>query len=190
MIHHVEGNCRVYDLTERILPRDLGMQEINSGECKVFMLKKYVKAAGFGDIRDICRFGFWQTNSQERKKAMADMMHEGIVEPVEVQGIKNTFYMPPEESSMLEPDPDLCDEVLLLAPLDKLIGNRKLISEVFGFDYAWEIYNIPAKRIFGCYVMPILHGDRFIGRLDPKLDRANKKMTINALYLEGGKIDG
>ncbi|MDH5783114.1 MAG: hypothetical protein OEZ35_05565, partial [Candidatus Bathyarchaeota archaeon] len=47
----------------------------------------------------------------------------------------------------------------------------------------------PEKRVYGYYVMPLLHGTRFIGRLDPKLDRKNKKMIINSLLLEEKDFD-
>ena len=65
-----------------------------------------------------------------------------------------------------------------------LWGKTWIISEVFDFDYAWEVYKIPEKRQYGYYVLPILYGARFVGRIGPKLDRENKTMIINSLLLE------
>jgi uncharacterized protein YcaQ len=64
-----------------------------------------------------------------------------------------------------------------------------MISEIFDFNYSWEVYKIPEKRIYGYYVMPILYGTRFIGRIDPKLDRQNRTMIVNSLLLEEKGFD-
>jgi uncharacterized protein YcaQ len=64
-----------------------------------------------------------------------------------------------------------------------------MILEIFDFNYAWEVYKVPEKRVYGYYVMPILYGEQFIGRIDPKLDRQNKKMIINSLLLEKKDLD-
>jgi len=64
-----------------------------------------------------------------------------------------------------------------------------MVSEIFDFDYAWEVYKVPEKRIYGYYVMPILFGTRFVGRFDPKLDRKDKKMIINSIWLEAEDLE-
>jgi uncharacterized protein YcaQ len=64
-----------------------------------------------------------------------------------------------------------------------------MIAEIFDFVYAWEIYKVPEKRQYGYYVLPILYGTRFAGRIDPMLDRANKIMIINSLVLEENRFE-
>ena len=59
-----------------------------------------------------------------------------------------------------------------------------MISEIFEFSYSWEVYKPSEKRIYGYYVLPILCGTRFIGRVDPKLDRQKRKIIINSIILE------
>jgi uncharacterized protein YcaQ len=80
--------------------------------------------------------------------------------------------------------PDWQPRTTLLSPFDNLICDRKRTEDLFNFHFRLEVYVPKAKRQYGYYVLPILHGDRFIGRLDPKLDRKTGRLTINAVYAE------
>jgi uncharacterized protein YcaQ len=72
----------------------------------------------------------------------------------------------------------------LLSPFDNLFCDRARTKLLFNFDYTIEIYTPPSKRKFGYYVLPILYGDKFIGRLDPFMDRKNGKLIIKAVHAE------
>jgi hypothetical protein len=72
----------------------------------------------------------------------------------------------------------------LLSPFDNLIADRSRIELLFNFEYRIEIYVPKDKRKYGYYVLPILHGDRLIGRIDPLMDRKAKRLNINAVYAE------
>jgi uncharacterized protein YcaQ len=74
----------------------------------------------------------------------------------------------------------------LLSPFDNLIIQRDRIRSIFDFDYALECYVAPAKRKYGYFVLPILWGERFVGRLDPKADRKKKAFIVNNLVFEPG----
>jgi len=190
MIHHVERNRRYYDLTERVLPPNVvEMANPNRMKYKRFMIQKYMKAYGLVDTRN-WRFGWLKLKASQRKTLVKEMVEEDNLFPVKIDGVKQVYYVLKEHSSLLENfDAPLNEKVHFLAPLDNLLWNRRMISEVFDFDYAWEVYKVPEKRIYGYYVMPILYGTRFIGRLDPKLDRQGQKMIINSLLLEQGDFD-
>ena len=71
-----------------------------------------------------------------------------------------------------------------LAPLDNLLWRRTRLRDLFGFEYTWEVYLPPRKRRYGHYAMPILFGDRLVGRLDPHLDREERRLVIRLLHLE------
>jgi len=66
----------------------------------------------------------------------------------------------------------------LLAPLDPLIYDRRLTRQLWDYDYTWEVYTPPARRVRGYYALPILAGVKFVGHVDPKADRAKKKLVI------------
>jgi uncharacterized protein YcaQ len=74
----------------------------------------------------------------------------------------------------------------LLSPFDPLIWDRRRASEMFGFDYRIEVYTPAPRRVYGYYVLPILHRGRLIGRLDPKAHRKEGVFEVKALYLEPG----
>jgi len=184
MIHHVEGNRRYYDLTDRVVPLSVREKTPSRDEYEEFLIRKYMKAYGFVDTRN-WRFGWLPYNASERKKVVQKMVEDGKLFPVRIEGVKHEYYVLREHLSLLEnSDSPIEEKVHFVAPLDNLLWNRKMVSEIFDFDYAWEVYKVPEKRIYGYYVMPILFGKRFVGRLDPKLDRRNKRMIINSIWLE------
>ena len=65
-----------------------------------------------------------------------------------------------------------------LAPLDPLVWDREFLRSCYGFDYIWEVYVPAAKRRWGYYVLPILYGDRFVGRIEPRIDRKTDTLRI------------
>ena len=189
MIDHVEGNRRYYDLSENILPKNLDDSVPSKDEHDRFMVEKYIRAYGLVDVRD-WRFGWLPLKSVQRKAITKKMVKDGMLFPVRIEGIKQVYYILEKHLGDLEAaeGSSIEEKVLLIAPLDNLIWNRRMISEVFGFDYAWEVYKVPEKRKYGYYVLPILYGANFVGRIDPKLDRANKTMIINSVLLEKARL--
>lgn len=67
-----------------------------------------------------------------------------------------------------------------------MLWDRKLIEALFDFHYRWEIYTPPEKRIYGSYVLPILHGERFVGRIEAVCDRRSKVLRVKNLWWEDG----
>lgn len=185
MIHHVDRNRRYYDLMGRILPKNMNIQVPSSEEYNQFMIRKYMRAYGLVDVRD-WRFGWLSLKASQRKLVVEEMVKDGKIYPVKIEGIKHIYYVLEEYLNALEATENSLpqEKIRFIAPLDNLLWNRRMISEVFDFVYAWEIYKIPENRQFGYYVLPILYGTRFVGRIDPKLDRASKTMIVNSLLLE------
>jgi hypothetical protein len=73
-----------------------------------------------------------------------------------------------------------------IAPLDPLVWDRDLLRKLFAFDYLWEVYVPEAKRKWGYYVLPILYGDRFVGRIEPRIERKAGVLDVVGLWWERG----
>ena len=73
-----------------------------------------------------------------------------------------------------------------VAPLDPLVWDRNFLRSLYGFDYLWEVYVPAAKRRWGYYVLPLHFGDRFVGRIEPRIDRKAGVLQIVGLWWEDG----
>jgi uncharacterized protein YcaQ len=126
----------------------------------------------------------------DRARALAALVKEGRLIPVQVEGLKGPRFVLREERGLLaEPLRELeahDREVTLLAPLDPLVWDRRMLRDLFGFDYIWEVYTPERKRKYGYYVLPMLFGDRIVGRIEPRFDRKSAVLEIKGLWFEEG----
>jgi uncharacterized protein len=76
--------------------------------------------------------------------------------------------------------------VAFLAPLDPFVWDRDFLRRCYGFDYVWEVYVPAPKRRWGYYVLPILFGDRLVGRIEPRIDRRGDKLRVLNAWWEDG----
>jgi uncharacterized protein YcaQ len=124
------------------------------------------------------------------KSVLSELQSDARIERVEIrdggQVWPGEWYVHAEDVPFLErlEIGDWGPRTTLLSPFDNLICDRARTKQMFGFDYTVEIYVPPAKRKYGYYVLPILHGDRFVGRIDPKMDRERGVLMINTVYAE------
>jgi uncharacterized protein YcaQ len=89
-----------------------------------------------------------------------------------------------DEVELLAAPPEPPPSVAFLPPFDPLIWDRGLLASLFEFDYTWELFFPEAKRRFGWYVLPILFRDRFVGRIEPRIDRDRRIVQILGLWWE------
>ena len=108
-----------------------------------------------------------------------ELVEEGRLEKVEVEGWKQPGYMVPGAKV-----PRTIDARAIVSPFDPLMWERKWTKSVFDFEYQIEIYVPAAKRIYGYYVLPFVLGDRFAGRVDLKADRKASTLLVQAAWLE------
>lgn len=127
--------------------------------------------------------------SQERNEAFRELLEEGSILPVQVDGLKLPLFIKKEELPLLNKvlsENAVKPRATVLAPLDNLLWDRKLIQELFGFEYRWEVYKPAAERKYGYYVLPVLYGGRFVGRFEPVLDKSEGTLVIKNWWWENG----
>jgi uncharacterized protein len=98
-------------------------------------------------------------------------------EPAVVAGVKGVWRVDPAQL-----DQPFAGRAALLSPLDRLIHDRKRMVELFEFDYALEMFKPAAKRRWGFYALPILYGDRLVGKLDATADRKRRVLRVDAIH--------
>jgi uncharacterized protein YcaQ len=113
-----------------------------------------------------------------------------------VEGLKHPYYiltsdverlMAIQEAVATDEAPWTDEEsITFRPPRENLLWSRKRLEDLFDFEYRWEIYTPAAKRKYGYYAMPILAGDRIIGRMDPRLDDKQKYLKVLLLQIEPG----
>jgi uncharacterized protein YcaQ len=123
-----------------------------------------------------------------------DLVSSGDLVPVSVEGVRGRRYvLGLDMASLRASEADVAagqalaePGVTFLAPLDPFVWDRDLLRALFGFDYKWEVYTPQEKRRFGYYVLPVLWGDRLVGRIEPRIDRASGSVRILGLWWEHG----
>ena len=179
-----EGNRRYYDVVERLLPGDVLERELPLREqLRHMMLSRYrahglLGASGGGDV-----FGGLGPAKPDprlpelpgRTALREELIESGELVPVEVEGVRGKRFVLRDEVELLAEPSEPSPSVAFLSPFDPLIWDRALLGSLFEFDYVWDLFFPPAKRRFGWYVLPMLFRDRFVGRIEPRIDRAEQR---------------
>lgn len=178
-----EGNRKHYDLIERLFPAELLARKVSHEERVRHRLLTRHRAVGLLGTGGNAELWVGIGDADERKKALEQLVRRGTLVPVQVEGVRGERFVLEGELPLLD-EPFESRAVTLVAPLDPIVWDRKLLGALFDFDYTWEIYTPVAKRQFGYYVLPILHGDRFVGRIEPRFERETATLEIVGTWFE------
>jgi len=190
-----DGNRRYYDLLERLLPAEILAREVPILEqfrhrlLSRFRAHGLLGVAGVGDIfggigpaKPDPRVPGYPGRTALREELVAD----GAIVPVDVEGVRGKRFVLAEEIGLLQDPPEPSPSVAFLPPFDALVWDRPLLGSLFDFDYVWELFIPPEKRRWGWYVLPMLFRDRFVGRIEPRIDREGGRVEVLDLWWEEG----
>ena len=193
LIHHKSGTRKFYDLTSRHFGKELLSAANPCADESDFLKWRVLRRIGAVGLlwnrRSDAFLGISMT-APERDGAFAALEEEGRIVKVQAEGIRSALYMRSEDlrlmESVLAGTADLRARLEFLAPLDPMLWDRKLIEALWDFRYSWEIYTPAEKRRYGYYVLPMLHGENLIGRVEAAADRKNKVLTVKNIWYEDG----
>jgi uncharacterized protein YcaQ len=154
------GRERLWDLAERVYPDEMVPED---------------KALHIRDERRLRSLGIARARGPECPVERSDVHDVG--EPAVVEGVKGVWRVDPARLGQ-----PFAGRAALLSPFDRLVYDRKRMVELFEFDYGLEMYKPAAKRRWGYYALPILYGDRLVGKLDATADHTTGVLRVDAIH--------
>lgn len=158
------GGEKLWDLAERVYPDDPAVPK--------------EEARRLRDERRLRSLGIARARGPACLVEPTDVGEVG--EPAVVEGVRGAWRVDPSQLDRL--DQPFAGRAALLSPIDRLVYDRKRMAELFEFDYQLEMYKPAAKRRWGYYALPILYGDRLVGKVDATADRAAGLLRVRAVH--------
>jgi uncharacterized protein len=187
-----DGNRRYYELLERLLPAEVLAREVPEREQLGHkLLSRYrahglLGAGGAGGTFDRIAPPRSTPERVGRNTLHDELVELGALAPVDVEGVRGKRFVLAEELSLLRAPPEPTPSVAFIAPFDSMLWDTALLASLFDFDYVWEGFFPAAKRRWGHYVLPISFGDRFVGRIEPRIDRNRARVEVLNVWWEDG----
>lgn len=191
IIHHKNGSRKFYDLAENHISPEI----LNADEPFPDMLdhQKWRVLRRIGGVGLLWNrpsdawLNIWDLETDIRNDIFNSLVDEGKIIGIKVDGIRSVFYCLSDDLPIIElilRNPEFKPRCELIAPLDNMMWDRKLINELFGYHYSWEIYTPDDKRKYGFYVLPLIYGDKFIGRVEAVADKKENILNIKNIWYE------
>jgi len=191
MVHHKKGTIKYYDLAENCVDRGLLNTPdpyINDYDHLKWRVHRRIGAVGLlWNKPSDAWLNIWGLKAPLRKEIFTQLLEEEKILEIFVKGIKDSLYCLSDDFDLLETvlkEPKLKARCELIAPLDNMLWDRRLIKALFDFEYKWEIYTPQVQRKYGYYILPLLYGDSFIGRVEAVCDRKEKTLVVKNIWYE------
>ena len=194
MVAGRSGGQKLWDLPERCLPPRTPRTRLGEPAIVRWAAEISLRALGVATAADI-RDHFIRWKYVNLPAALSSLEKQGRIVPFGVRdgdrSWPGTWYVHADDLPLLDrlEAGQWSPRTTLLSPFDNLIIDRRRTSRMFGFDYTMEIYVPAAKRHYGYYAMPVLHGDRLVARVDPAMDRKAGRLSIRGVSVEDGCND-
>ncbi len=191
LIHHKSGSRKYYDLAEKYISNDiLNAKEplLNDFDHLKWRVFRRIGAVGliWNKPSDLW-LGIQNLSTNIRNEIFEKLLTEKQITEIKIDELKDKFYIKTADLDLLKKAKSkekLKERCEFLAPLDPFMWDRKLINKLFNFHYSWEIYTPEVKRKYGYYVLPIIYGENFIGRIEAVNDRKNKTLVVKNIWFE------
>jgi uncharacterized protein len=170
--HHRKGGRHYYDRPYRVIPEQhfaLPPLVDEAAYYRWIIMRRY-QAAGI--LRPTAEAAIWSAcnESQKRKLALAQLVEAGLLTQLHIGELAGPYYTPTSALKFLD-EPHSSPRVIFMGPLDSLLWDRKSLQQIFDFDYIWEVYKPAEQRKWGYYILPVFYGDRFVARVDSRLEK-------------------
>ena len=193
LIHHKSGSRKYYDLAERYFSPELLNAENPCPDDMALLqwrIKRRVGAVGMlWNRRSDAWLGI-NMSTEQRNVAINALEADGIIVKAEVESIRSPLFFLTEDIPLMEAVRqgvlDTKPRLEFLAPLDPMLWDRKLVEALWDYHYKWEIYTPVNQRKYGYYVLPILYGDKFVGRIEAAADRKAATLVVRNIWYEDG----
>jgi uncharacterized protein YcaQ len=190
-----DGNRRHYDLLERLLPAEVLARKVPLHEQLRHKMHSRYRAHGLlgiaaaGDV--FAGLGPAKPDPERpdhpgRTALREELVESGELVRVTVEGVRGPRFVLRDEAELLSAPPEPPPSVAFLPPMDPLMWDRSLLQPLFHFDWKWEVFTPEHQRRWGYYVLPIVLRDRFVGRIEPRIDRAEGLVRVLGLWWEEG----
>ena len=170
--HHRKGGRHYYDRPHRVIPAHhfaLPPLVDEAAYYRWIIMRRYMAA---GILRPTAEAAIWSACNEapKRKLALAQLVEAGSLTQLHIGELTGPYYAPTDALKLLD-EPLSSPRMIFMGPLDSLLWDRKSLLQIFDFDYIWEVYKPAEQRKWGYYVLPVFYGDRFVARLDRRLEK-------------------
>ena len=193
LIHHKNGSRKFYDLAERYLDPELLLAHSPCEDEKTLLCWRVLRRIGAVGLlwnKNSPAFLGIPINADQRRQTFSALENSGVILPIRVEGIKPLFYYRSEDDALMQDviaeRVDRKPRLEFLAPLDPLLWDKAMIAALWDFHYSWEIYTPADKRKYGYYTLPILWGERFVGRIEAMADHKADTLRVKNIWFEPG----
>ncbi|HLX21131.1 MAG TPA: crosslink repair DNA glycosylase YcaQ family protein [Gaiellaceae bacterium] len=181
-----DGNVRYYDLLERLLPNAVLRVDVPEREQLLHKLLSRYRAHGLLGAGGAAGSFDRIAAPAERTRLRQELIEREDIIEVDIERVRGKRFVLAGELALFQAPPKPTRSVAFIAPFDPVLWDTAFLSSVFDFEYVWEGFFKPEKRRWGYYVLPILFGDRMVGRIEPRIDRASGRVRVLGLWWEDG----
>lgn len=193
VLHHKKGAMKYYALASSALGDGiLSAKDPNVTEADFV---KWMVARRIGSVGLLWNkpsdawLGIRGINAEKRNEAFEALLSDDQIIQCQIDGIPETVYFLKQDESLAQAAVNVDKHkkrLEFIAPLDNMMWDRRLTKALFGFEYKWEIYTPVVERKYGYYVLPVLYGNQFAGRIEMVTDKKAKQLVVKNYWPESG----